>query len=223
MKTIDVKGDVVDNDTATMYNFFDMQNINPQSMQDSLASANGDDVMLNIASSGGDVFAASEIYTMLQQYNGKIIGTVQGLAASAASIIAMACDHLVMSPTSQLMIHRSWTVVQGNTIDLNHGSYVSAKVDESIAAAYQQKTGKNQDEILQMMTQETWLTAEDAVKQGFADEIMDVQKVPQVVDSFGSLPSRDKINKFKQMIKSVDDENHNALFMQKLNILKGIK
>ncbi|WEV36221.1 head maturation protease, ClpP-related [Lactobacillus sp. ESL0677] len=221
MKVIDIKGEIVDNDTAAMYNFFDMQNTNPKALQDSLNEADGDDVTLNISSLGGDVFTASEIYTMLNQYSGKVTGVIQGIAASAASFIPMVCDKIVMSPTALMMIHRSWTVAEGNTNDLNHRSQVSAKVDESIAAAYQNKTGKSQDEILQMMDEETWMTAEDAVKQGFADEVMEVQRVPQISDSLSTLPSKNGINKFKHMLKSTDDNIHSALFMQKLDILKG--
>lgn len=222
MKTIDVKGDVVDSETGTMYDWFAMQNVNPKAMQNSLTEANGEDLQLNISSNGGDVFAASEIYTMLSQYPGTVTGTVQGLAASAATIVAMACDHLVMSPTAQLMIHRSSEVVEGNTHDLQHESTVTQKVDESIAAAYEAKTGKSKDEILQLMTDETWLTAEDAVSQGFADEVMQTDKAPLVVDSLSPLPSKNSVKKFKQMITGTDDHSHSAIFKQKMARLKGI-
>ena len=94
---IDIKGSVVDSETGQMFNWFGMQNTNPKDVQNALNKANGEDIELNISSGGGDVASAAEIYTMLQQYPGKITGTIQGIAASAASVISEACDHLVIS------------------------------------------------------------------------------------------------------------------------------
>ena len=90
---IDIKGMVVDSEDGAMLNWFGVQNTNPQDIQKALKNADGKDIDLSIASTGGDVFAAAEIYTMLQQYPGQVTDTIQGTAASAASIIAEACEH----------------------------------------------------------------------------------------------------------------------------------
>lgn len=234
---IDIKGDVVDSETGQMYKWFGMQNTNPQAIQEQLEQAGGKDIQLNISSPGGDVTAAAEIYTMLQQYSGKVTGTIQGIAASAASVISEACDHLVISPTATMMIHRASMWGEGNTNDFGHNAETLSKIDQTICNAYQAKTGKSRDEILDLMDKETWMTAQDAVDQGFADEILAINdKPPQMANSIGSMPVKDKVDEFmkflvdqksenkdKSTISSSNNEEYfdSALFKSKLKILKG--
>ena len=230
---IDIKGEVVDSATADMYDWFGMPNTNPATIQKALKDANGEDIQLNISSGGGDVSAAAEIYTMFRQYSGKVTGTIQGIAASAASVIAEACDHLVISPAASMMIHRASNWTQGNTNDFSHGAEVLDKVDQTICAVYQAKTGKSKDEILDLMDKETWMTAEDAVSEGFADEILSVKSdiAPQFVNSFTTLPSKDKVKEFKAIILSQNNKKAShisdsksddmALLNEKINLLKG--
>lgn len=200
MTEINVKGDIVDNDTANFYDFFEMEYTSPKKIQDVVKNSN-DDITLNIASNGGDVFAASEIYTLLKGYsNGKIIAKVQGLAASAASVITMAADQVDISPTAQIMIHRASTMFEGNADDLQHSIDVLNGIDKSIAAAYENKTHIDQGELLNMMSKETWLTAKDAVAYGFADSIMFVdEKKPAFINSMQPKISPEALNKFKTM------------------------
>lgn len=234
---IDIKGDVVDSETGQMYKWFGMQNTNPQAIQEQLEQAGGKDIQLNISSPGGDVTAAAEIYTMLQQYSGKVTGTIQGIAASAASVISEACDHLVISPTATMMIHRASMWGEGNTNDFGHNAETLSKIDQTICNAYQAKTGKSRDEILDLMDKETWMTAQDAVDQGFADEILTINdKVPQLANSIGSMPVKDKVDEFMKFLVDQKSENKDkstvdsykneeyfdsALFKSKLKILKG--
>ncbi|MCV3327602.1 Clp protease ClpP [Pediococcus ethanolidurans] len=194
-KKIEVKGQVVDDMTGEFFNMFDLASTYPKMINDILNKGDDDeDVEVDVASPGGDVFAASEIYTALMSYQGSITVNVQGLAASAASVIAMAGDKVRMSPTAQMMIHKAWTNVQGNSDDLAHASDMMNKTDQSISSAYQHKTGKSQDELLDLMKNETWITAQDAVDQGFADEIMfDDSKELQVANSIFPLPNKEKI------------------------------
>lgn len=240
---IDIKGDVVDSETGQMYKWFGMQNTNPQAIQEQLEQAGGKDIQLNISSPGGDVTAAAEIYTMLQQYSGKVTGTIQGIAASAASVISEACDHLVISPTATMMIHRASMWGEGNTNDFGHNAETLSKIDQTICNAYQAKTGKSRDEILDLMDKETWMTADEAVKEGFADEILPVNdKAPQMINSIGSMPLKNKVDEFMKFImdqenkndekstinNSHDDQNHESyfdsvLFKSKLKIIKGDK
>lgn len=226
-----IKGNVVDDETAAFYQFFGMPAVSPSGVSDVLDSAGpNDDVEVDIASNGGDVFAASEIYTMLKNYQGNVTVNVQGLAASAASVIAMAGDKVSISPTAQIMIHKAWSGIQGNADDLSHESNVLDSIDQSIVAAYVAKTGMDADDVLQLMANETWMTAQDAVDKGFADEIMFVDdKQPQFTNSISEIPSKAAINKFMNLISKSqpkptqpkESQPANALMQSKLAIFMG--
>lgn len=198
---IQIKGAITDNNTAAFYQYFKMSAASPKLVSDALQEANGDDVDVEIASNGGDVFAASEIYTALKGYKGKVNVQIQGLAASAASVIAMAGDKVSISPTAQIMIHRAWSNSQGNTDDMQHEAQVLDQIDQSIVSAYEAKTGMDQATLLNLMSEETWLTAKDAVAKGFADEIMfEDAKEPQFMNSISEIPSKEALNKFMNLI-----------------------
>lgn len=202
MGVIDIKGDVVSNDVGEFYEWFGMSSTYPSKVQRAIANDEDDDITLNVASNGGDVFAASEIYTMLKDSGKTVTVNIQGLAASAASVIAMAGNTVRMSPTSQMMIHKALVSTVGNSDDLEHESGVLNSIDESIAAAYELKTGLSQTDILQMMSNETWMNAKVAVDKGFADEIMfnESDDEPTFENAVHQLPSRSAINKFKNLI-----------------------
>ncbi|MFZ2965789.1 MAG: head maturation protease, ClpP-related [Leuconostoc falkenbergense] len=237
-KTIDVKGDVVDDQTAMFYQWFDMACVNPSNIASLLANGDpNEDVELNVASGGGDVFAASEIYTMLRQYAGKVVVNIQGLAASAASVISMAGDTVNISPAAQIMIHQASIVSQGNKDDLEHQANVLDGIDQSIAATYEAKTGMAQSDLLKLMSDETWLTAQDAVDKGFADNIMFVdEKQAVVTNAVSPIPSKAAVNKLMNLIsktQSVDNsgdktpknkpENNKSELKNKLALLYGRK
>lgn len=202
MGIIDIKGDVVSNDVGEFYEWFGMSSTYPSKIQQAIANDEDDDITLNVASNGGDVFAASEIYTMLKDSGKTVTVNIQGLAASAASVIAMAGNTVKMSPTSQMMIHKALVSTVGNSDDLEHESGVLNSIDESIAAAYELKTGLSQTDILQMMSNETWMNAKVAVDKGFADEIMfnESDDDPTFENAVHQLPSKSAINKFKNLI-----------------------
>ncbi|KAA9253014.1 head maturation protease, ClpP-related [Streptococcus anginosus] len=202
MGVIDIKSDVVSNDVGEFYEWLGMSSTYPSKVQRAIANDEDDEITLNIASNGGDVFAASEIYTMLKDSKKNIVVNVQGLAASAASVIAMAGNTVRMSPTSQMMIHKALVSTVGNSDDLEHESGVLNSIDESIAAAYELKTGLSQTDILQMMSNETWMNAKVAVDKGFADEIMfnESDDEPTFENAMHALPSKAAINKFKNLI-----------------------
>ena len=192
------------------------------------------DVEVNIASNGGDVFAASEIYTLLKGYQGQVVVNIQGLAASAASVIAMAGIQVNISPTAQIMIHKAWSQNVGNADDLTHEADILNGIDKSIAAAYQAKTGMNEEDVLDLMGNETWLTAQQAVDKGFADEIMFVDdKKSQPVNAISHIPPKTAVNKLLNLISKAEFNNKNqekpknsqqtSLKDQKLAILFGKK
>jgi ATP-dependent Clp protease protease subunit len=125
---------------------------------------------VRINSEGGDVFAGQAIYSMLKRFNGEVITYVDGLAASIASIIAMA-GKLIMPNNAMLMIHNPWTFAGGDAESLRQTADTLDKVRESLIAVYREKSGLPDEEIIALMDAETWMTAADAVEKGFADEI----------------------------------------------------
>ena len=165
------------------------------------------------------MFAASEIYTMLRDSGKRIVVNIQGLAASAASVISMAGNTVRISPTAHIMIHKASSGFVGNSDDMEHQSVVLNSIDESIALAYEMKTGLKQSELLELMAKETWLNAKTAVDKGFADEIMffgDDEEQIMVTNAVHQMPSKSAINKFKNMIAK---PKTNSLREQKLKIL----
>lgn len=230
--TIQIKGPIVDDATGSFYDWLDMPSTTPSKVAEALSNENNDSVNVDIASNGGDVFAASEIYTTLKNSDKKVNVRVLGLAASAASVIAMAGDKVSISPTAQIMIHKAWTNSAGNADDLMHESNVLSSVDESIANAYVAKTGLKHTDVLNLMAQETWLGAKEAVDKGFADEIMFTdEKDDRVLNSIEAVPSKKAINKLLNMIlksKTADENGLNtkttetelSVKQKKLNILK---
>lgn len=145
--------------------------ITPQMFRDELNAGEGD-VTVWINSPGGNVFAAAEIYTMLKDYKGSITVKIDAIAASAASVVAMAGDTVQMSPVSMLMIHDPSTVAMGNTKDMEKAIEVLNEVKESIINAYASKSGLSHARIANLMSNETWMNAKKAVELGFADEIL---------------------------------------------------
>lgn len=226
MTKIDIKGDIVDNDTGEFFDYFGMSSVYPKKVQQAIEDDEDEEIILDVASNGGDVFSASEIYTMLKSSGKNIVVNIQGLAASAASVISMAGNTVNISPTAQLMIHKASVVGAGNADDFEHEAKVLNGIDESIASAYELKTGMKQEDLLQMMANETWLNAKEAVDKGFADNIMfsnDEEEEIVVTNSISHLPSKQAINKFKNLIAKEKIKNEKqtvSLREQKLAILR---
>lgn len=145
--------------------------ITPALFKDELYAGDGDiDIWIN--SPGGDCVAASQIYTMLMDYKGAVNVKIDGIAASAASVIAMAGTNVFMSPTSLMMIHNPFTTVSGNTNDMNRGIQMLDEVKEAIINAYELKSNLSRAKISHMMDTETWLSANKAVEYGLADDML---------------------------------------------------
>ena len=134
------------------------------------------DVTVYINSPGGDVMAGAEIYTALREHaesgKGTVTVKVTGIAASAASVIAMAGDKILMSPVSYMMIHNPWTQLAGNAKDLRHQADVLDVISEGLINAYECRTGKSRDEIKKLLDGETYMSAQTCVDEGFADGIL---------------------------------------------------
>jgi ATP-dependent Clp protease, protease subunit len=147
--------------------------VTPQQFADDLkALGDVDEISVRINSGGGDVFAGLAIHNMLKRHKAKVTVYVDGLAASIASIIAMAGDKVVMPKGSMMMVHNPWTSVWGGDAeDFRHTADVLDKIRDSLVDVYAEKTKLDKEEIKALLDAETWLTAEDAVAKGFADEI----------------------------------------------------
>lgn len=156
--------------------------ISPAMFRDELNSGKGN-ITVWINSPGGDCFAAAQIYNMLRDYKGKVTVKVDSLAASAASVIAMAGDEVLISPTGMFMVHNPSTVAMGNHTDLQKAIEMLDEVKESIINAYQTKTGLSRNKLSQLMEQETWLDSRKAVELGFADGIIERSGFPALVET----------------------------------------
>lgn len=130
-------------------------------------------ITVNVNSPGGDMFEGLAIYNLLREHPAEVTVRVMGLAASAASIIAMAGDKIEMGLGSMLMIHNSWGLVVGNQNDMRDAAETFAEFDAAMADIYAARTGMGADEVAQMMNAETWLRAERAIEAGFADATFD--------------------------------------------------
>lgn len=210
MTVIEIKGTIVGDEYGMMYDYFGLGDLLtwPSKVKNILNSAEDEEVILNISSNGGDVFSASEIYTKLKNSNKNVVVNIEGIAASAASVIAMAGDTVNISPTAQLMIHKASSGGQGNADDFEHEAKVLNGVDQSITAAYELKTGMKQSDLLQLMSNETWMTAQEAVDKGFADNIMFVDANKTVFsNSIGNIPTADKLNEFMNFMNFKNRNN----------------
>ena len=145
--------------------------ITPAMFREDLDADEGD-ITVWINSPGGNVFAAAEIYTMLKDYAGAVTVRIASIAASAASVIAMAGDKVQMSPTALLMIHDPSTIAMGNTKDMEKAIETLNEVKESIVNAYAAKSGMRRGKIAELMSNETWMNAKKALDYGFCDEIL---------------------------------------------------
>ena len=165
--------------------------VTPRAFREELESGEGD-ITVWINSPGGSVFAAAEIYTMLCDYKGKVTVKIDAIAASAASVVAMAGDRVLMSPVAVLMIHDPMTVATGNAADMEKAISTLNEIKESIINAYARKTGLSHNKISQLMSDETWLSAKKALSLGFIDEIMFTKEIPdeKIEDSWQSYSSR---------------------------------
>lgn len=145
--------------------------VTPQLFKDELNADSGD-ITVWINSPGGDVFAAAQIYNMLRDYKGHVTVKIDGLAASAASVIAVAGDTVLVSPVAMMMIHNPATIAMGNTKDMEAAIAMLNEVKESILNAYVDKTGLSRNKLSKMMDDETWFNAKKAVELGFADKVL---------------------------------------------------
>lgn len=149
--------------------------VTPGLFRDELFSGEGD-ITIWLNSPGGDCVAASQIYAMLMDYKGDVTVKIDGIAASAASVVAMAGTKVLMTPTALMMVHNPLTVAIGDSEELQKAMEMLAEVKESIINAYQIKTNQSRAKISHWMDAETWMNANKAIELGFADGILEDEK-----------------------------------------------
>jgi ATP-dependent Clp protease, protease subunit len=167
-----IEGDIVDDDEVWIYEWFGEPATAPNAFRDELSQYKGKDITVWIDSYGGSVFAGASIYNALKEHDGKITVKIDSKAMSAASLIAMAGDEVLMSPVSVMMIHNPLVGAYGNMHDLRKVADILDQIKESLINAYANKTGKSREDISRMMDDETWMSANVAVREGFADGIL---------------------------------------------------
>jgi len=169
-------------DTRTLYldgviaeeSWFD-DDVTPKAFKADLTAGEGD-IVIWLNSPGGDCIAASQIYAMLMDYKGKVTVKIDGIAASAASVIAMAGMTVLMAPTALMMVHNPLTVAIGDSEEMQKTIAMLDEVKESIINAYEIKTGQSRAKLSHLMDAETWLNANKAIELGFADGVLEDEK-----------------------------------------------
>lgn len=191
--------------TIAEESWFD-DDITPALFREELFAGSGP-ITIWINSPGGDCIAASQIYTMLMDYKGDVTVKIDGIAASAASVVAMAGTKVLMAPTALLMIHNPATMAFGDHVDMEKAIDMLSEVKESIINAYEIKTGLSHTQLSHMMDDTTWMNAKKAIELGFADDILADGKRESAADTEGyefsaSAVERSLINKISGKVKA---------------------
>src|SRR5690625_1329456 len=231
MNKIKVSGVIIPNDYQRVYDWMEWDATSPRKVEQKLNELD-EDVTIEINSGGGSLFHGAEIYTMLRNYKHNVNVEITGVAASAASVIAMAGDNITMSPVSQMMIHNATIAAQGDYREMDSASNLLKNANQTAVNAYKIKSGLPDNELLDLMDKETWFTAHQALELGLIDAVMFEQPV-QVAASFGSgLLPQEVVNKLtKELLEEQNPSDDVGGFekpsndrmdflMSKLNLLK---
>ena len=195
--------------------------VTPKLFREQLNAGNGD-IVLYVNSPGGDCVAASQIYTMLMEYKGRVTVKIDGIAASAASVIAMAGTEVLMAPTALLMVHNPLTVAIGDTEEMQKAIAMLDEVKESIITSYELKTGMSRAKIAHLMDAETWMNAQKAIELGFADGILTRETgMPDgiAINSY-QFSRRAVTNSLLSKIPKTEHKHPSEPLYQRLNLLK---
>lgn len=219
-KRINLKGPLIANNSQEVYDYYGMEAASAKSIIEKLPEDNSD-IILEVNSNGGLVTVGSEIYTALRNYKGKVTAEITGMAASAASVAVMGADKVVMSPTAQMMVHKAlFNWVAGNSDDLDKASNALKSSDKAIVNAYVAKTGLPEGEIMDLMKNETFMSAQDAVEKGFADEVMSFEAVASIDNQM--LPQAVIDDYYASRAKRKQEISNMLLEIEKEEILQGL-
>lgn len=222
---INIRGVMIPNDYKWYYDWFGEDSTCPADVQNILNSyQEGDEIEVYINSPGGVIDVGSEIYTLLRTNADHVKIYILGEACSAASVVAMAA-YCEMAPTALLMVHCVSTIASGNYNNMEHTAEMLKTADKALCTAYTAKSGMTEEEALQMMQNETWLTAEQAKEKGLVDAVMFEERKESnafVAGPLFSLPDDGQMEKVRKMVKQADFEQEETAFLlqTKLNFLK---
>lgn len=225
MKTINVNGDIICTDMKWIYDWLEYESCCPADVKNVIAELTDENEELKVIinSPGGDVQAGQEIYSILKGVKNHVTIEVQSMAASAASMVAMAGDTVRMSPVSLLMIHNASTCTSGDYRDMQHTADVLRTVNTAIMQAYIAKTCKTAEELKVMMDKETWLTANQCLENGFADEIIKDEKPGIITNAMiGRLSVTDEMIARVKAEKAAKDAADAAAEAEKAAILNDL-
>lgn len=180
---LEVKNEV-ENDYSEMYlygsissySWYDEDVITAKKVREQLSEITKDTIHVHINSGGGDVFESIAIYNLIKNHKAKIIIYVDGLAASGASIICMAGDEIIMPSNSMMMIHKAWTWATGNADELRKVASDMDKIDSAVTESYVPRFIGTKEELAQLLSDETWLTAQECKDLGFCNEVLNVEE-----------------------------------------------
>lgn len=214
------------NGTIAEESWFDDE-VTPQIFKEELNKHSGD-IVVWINSPGGDCIAAAQIYNLLMEHKGNVTIKIDGIAASAASVIAMAGTNVIMSPVSMLMIHNPMTIAFGNTAEMQKAIDMLNEVKESIINAYEIKTGLSRNKISKLMDSETWMDARKAVELGFADSILKRKETEDLeISNVSTLYQKATVqnsmmDKIKYTFKNINEDKTKADdLMSRLDLIKN--
>ena len=190
--------------TIAEESWFD-DDITPGMFKEELFSGTGP-VTIWLNSPGGDCFAASQIYAMLMDYKGPVTVKIDGIAASAASVIAMAGTDVLMAPTAMMMIHNPATIAFGDHKDMEKAIDMLDEVKNSIINAYELKTSQPRKTLSKMMDEETWMNAKKAVELGFADGLIEDPKKQDASEGYSFSASRQDTVLINKMAAKMEAE-----------------
>ena len=186
---INVKGAIVSNDDKPIYDLFNMESTSPNVISDAIEKANGEDLEVVINSGGGCLMSGADMYSTLKDYEGNVTVKISGVAGSAASIVAMAANKIKMSPVASLFIHNVQLQNAGDHNSMQYAADTLKVLNKTVANAYREKTGMSQDELLELMNNDTWMDCETAKEKGFIDEVM-FQEEKAIASVEGMIPQK---------------------------------
>lgn len=223
MRTYRLAGTVVDSEGALFMEALEQDYISAKNIERILAEAGGEEVTFNLNSGGGSVNAGSEIYTMLSSYSGRVVVNITSLSASIASVFMLGADEVNISHQAQIMIHQPHFRNE-ETVDklsLERSLNMLDSTEKSIAKVYMKKTGLSEDEILDMMFKETWLTSDQALKLGFVDNIYNdaEESVEGVEDLVAMVSTTGKQLETLQLLNEMKGTPMDKTFFEKVKSL----
>lgn len=224
---VKIKGTIVKNEDKWIYDWCGIEATAPNDVEKQMNEDSGKEIIIEVNSGGGDVFAGNEIYYMIQSQKKKTVCYITGFAGSAATIICCAADHVAAVPGAHYMIHNVSTTNKGDYNSMDKVSEILKTANKTISNVYRLKTGLNEEELLDLMNKETWMDATKAMELKFIDSIIGDNGILTkgtftINNSFTTILSNEVKEKIRTEIRNPNQKNYTDFFMQKekLNLLK---